>query len=224
VGRKKNLDFVLASRAMTVVLGFSTTTACPEQSHMSNSTSTALPVEFSRPELLDVFEIPPGNYTVWSDDQRIQAEVVARLFATSYMRDFSHKNAAVRLGVEWEAANLVGKQILNHWLTRHYIAELQDQLFERGLVTQNKVAALLLRDASNFGPDAVPQARVAAQKVLAEAVGLNAKQKAETEAAAASKVKGGVVFVPLVVDEKTWETMATANQRKIMAEADLDDT
>lgn len=193
---------------------------CDHPAHMS---STAL----LRPTLLpdDPF-IPRGNYDSWDEEETAQAEVRAHLFALEYVRDFSYKDAAIRLGVDPALAGKVGKALHGHWLTRAYIEQLQDRYIKDEILSRDRVAALVMRDASNFGAGSNSMARVSAQKTLVQILGMDQDSRKGKEVAAleAAGISAGVMFVPLFGSESTWEEIAKRNQQKIREEADSDDS
>lgn len=180
---------------------------------------------FSRPSLLpDDPLIPAGNYDTWSAEETAQAEVRAQLFAIEYIRDWSAINAAVRLGVDPALAKTVGQELHRHWLTCAYVEQLQDRFIKSELMSRDRLAALMARDASNFGAGANAQARVGAQKNLMTLMGCDAETQGAKARKAADQIKAaGVMFVPLFGTEDAWEALARQNQDKIREEADSDD-
>lgn len=166
--------------------------------------------------------IPAGDYDTWTNEQSIHAELVARLYALEYVKDFDNLAATIRLGVDPDLAPKVTKRLKQHWLVAAYVSQLQDRYVKDALISQDRIVSLLVRDASNFGQGSNSMARVTAQKTLVQVMGMD--KTADKQAEALEKAgKGGVMFVPLFTTEDEWERIAMANQRKIREEADSDD-
>jgi len=178
-----------------------------------------------RPRIINRFSMPAGNYETWDDTQAYEAELLAKLFANTYIRDFNAGNAAMRLGAtSLESACQMGAQIANHWLTQHYIRGLIDNFGKTGVISADSVSSLLWRDASDFGPGANPIARVNAQKCLATGLGLTETQAKRKEVSDLDKVRGGVVWVEAPIrDLPDWEAVSIEEQAIMMAKLE-DDT
>ncbi len=168
--------------------------------------------------------MPAGNYETWSDEQAYEAELLAKLFANTYILDWNAANAAMRLGAKLESAAVCGSGIANHWLTRHYIRGLIDNFGNTGIVSAHSVSALLWRDASDFSPEANPIARVKAQQCLAVAMGMTEKQVKIKQQDDLNKIRGGVVWVEAdVKDLDEWEKVGELEQKEMMRRLE-DDT
>lgn len=177
----------------------------------------------SRPALLSRFSVPKGNYDTWTKEEALEAELVAKLFANSYIIDFNQTQTAIRLGAQPESAPTLGNQIFNHWLTQHYVQELLTKFETSGKATRDTVLGLLWRDASNFGKGSNAIARVSAQKCLAQAMGLTETQAKRTADAVLDGVRGGVIMVRVCGSEEEWEAKAEATQQSMLKQLDESD-
>lgn len=183
-----------------------------------------MPVK-DRPRVINKFSMPAGNYDTWTQQQAYEAELLAKLFANSYILDFSPTNTALRLGsTSVESAAVQGCLIANHWLTQHYVRKLIDSFGDTGVCTDHSVRSLLWRDASDFSPGANPMARVSAQKCLAQGLGLTetqAKRKAKDDL---DKIRGGVIWVEArSTSLPDWEEVSLPQQKAMMERLE-DDT
>jgi hypothetical protein len=194
---------------------------------MNNSETTVNPVSCddvaSRPALLSRFTMPAGNYDTWSKEQAYEAELVAKLFANSYLIDFNLAATATRLGAQPEGAAAIGNKIFNHWLTQHYVQQFQTRFENMGKATRDTVLALLWRDASNFQKGANAIARVSAQKCLAQAMGLTETQAKRTATELMGNVRGGVIMVKMCSSPEDWEKQAGTTQEAMLKQLDESD-
>lgn len=182
-----------------------------------------MPVK-DRPRVIHRFSLPQGDYTTWDAKQAFEAELLAKLFANTYIRDFSPANAMLRLGArDLEHAHVSGTVIANHWLTQHYIRGLIDSFGDTGIVSAHSVSALLWRDASDFSPGANPMARVNAQKCLATALGMTEAQNRRKEKSDIENIRGGVIWVDVQANTlPDWEAVAIEKQAIMMARLEDD--
>ena len=178
-----------------------------------------------RPRVINKFCMPRGNYTNWTADEAFEAELLAKLFANTYIIDFSAVGAAMRLGSpDYDSAATQGSVLVNHWLTQHYIRKLIDSFGATGRVSVDSVSALLWRDANDFSPTANAMARVNAQKCLATAMGMTEAQNRRKETEDRNNVRGGVIWVEArVTDLPDWEAVALEKQAEMMSKLE-DDT
>lgn len=156
------------------------------------------------------------------------------VFIREYIRDFNGAQAWLRMKAEVDPEDAHkhyspaqaaehAYQLKNEPYVAKRIAELVDSLEAANMISQQRVLAMLIRDAELQGIGAKHAARVSAQKVLVDVLGMSSQAKAaaaRTEGAGgAGGPRGGVMVVPAVAgtaDE--WEAAAAEAQAKLKEE------
>lgn len=157
------------------------------------------------------------------------------VFIREYLRDFNGSQAWLRMKAECDPEDAhktytpiqsseAAYQLRQEPYVAARIAELVDSLEAANMVSQQRVLAMLLRDAELQGIGAKHAARVSAQKVLVDILGMSSAAKAvaaRTDSAqgAGSGHRGGVMVVPAVAgtaDE--WEAAAAQAQAQLKEE------
>lgn len=156
------------------------------------------------------------------------------VFIREYIRDFNGAQAWLRMKAEVDPEDAHkhyspaqaaehAYQLRNEPYVAKRIAELVDSLEAANMISQQRVLAMLIRDAELQGIGAKHAARVSAQKVLVDVLGMSTAAKAvaaRTESASGAGLpRGGVMVVPAVAgtaDE--WEAAAASAQAKLKDE------
>lgn len=156
------------------------------------------------------------------------------VFIREYLRDFNGSQAWLRMKAECDPEDAhktytpiqsseAAYQLRQEPYVAKRIAELVDSLEAANMVSQQRVLAMLLRDAELQGIGAKHAARVSAQKVLVDILGMSSAAKAVVArtggAQGAGGPRGGVMVVPAVAgtaDE--WEAAAAQAQAQLKEE------
>jgi hypothetical protein len=157
------------------------------------------------------------------------------VFIREYLRDFNGAQAWLRMKAEVDPQDAHkhytpaqaaehAYQLRNEPYVAKRIAELVDAMDAANVISQQRVLAMLVREAELQGIGAKHAARVAAQKVLVDVLGMSSAAKA-----AAARVpsgpggnglpRGGVMVVPDVAgDVESWEAAAADAQARLKQE------
>jgi Terminase small subunit len=138
-----------------------------------------------------------------------------RAFVHEYVKDFSERNAAMRMGYPEETALSTGKILLYHAFTQLKVSEILDRAEAQDVVSSARVVAALWREAN--APD-VPfssnsATRIAALKELAKIKKLTGP--ASGGVTPANSGFGGVMIVPAYVSPADWEEHARKTQTEL---------
>lgn len=116
-----------------------------------------------------------------------------------------------------QASNL-GYNMRNEPYVELRIREVVDLLEQKELINQNRILAMLVREANVHGIGAQHGGRVAALKTLVDVLGMGSAAQQARRAAAGSGRGSGVMVVPEEGSVGTWEERAQAAQAKLKEE------
>jgi len=144
------------------------------------------------------------------------------LFVKEFLFDFDPTAACIRCGFLDEYAQQYAIQFMGEPYVRKQIAEQsqngkaigEDKVQDAS--TKQNVLTSLFREANYRGAGASHGSRVAALAKLATILGMDAPTKMEQTITH----RGGVMAVPGIASIDDWEKQATANQDKLMSEAE----
>lgn len=150
------------------------------------------------------------------------------VFIREYLRDFNGAQAWLRMKAEvdpqdahktWSPAQAAehAYQLRNEPYVAQKIAEMIDSLEAANMINDRRILAMVIRDAELQGIGAKHAARVGAQKLLMDYMGMTsaAKEAARrgTPEGGAAGPRGGVMVVPAVEGSAdSWEARAAAAQ------------
>jgi hypothetical protein len=152
------------------------------------------------------------------------------VFIREYLRDFNGAQAWLRMKAEVDPQDAHktytpaqaaehAYQLKNEPYVAKRIAELVDSLEVANMLSQQRVLAMLIRDAELQGIGAKHAARVSAQKVLVDVLGMSTQAKAAAARAEPGPgqggPRGGVMVVPGVAAVDDWEASAAPAQAKL---------
>lgn len=155
--------------------------------------------------------------TAQGNTYRPEQRFKAQAFAKEYIKDFDHRAAAVRMGVDDEdgSAQRIGRNMLNDPETMQAIQAYMGRIESDVLITRDRVMMGLLREACFHGLGASHAARVAAWGKMAKVLGMELPPKDEIP----EEARGGVMLVPYVPGGiEAWEAQATGQQAQLKSD------
>ena len=164
-----------------------------------------------------------SNYgAVITPDLTVQEKELRDLFVKEFLFDHDPTAACIRCGFLEAYAQQYAIQFMGESYVRKQIAEQskngtpigEDKVQDEQ--TKQTVLSSLFREANYRGAGSSHGSRVAALAKLATILGMDAPSKMEQTITH----KGGVMAVPGIANMDEWEKQATANQSKLMNEAE----
>lgn len=157
------------------------------------------------------------------------------VFIREYIRDFNGAQAWLRMKAEVDPqdshtnytpakAAEHAYQLRNEPYVAKRIAELIDSMEAANMINENRILAMVIRDAELQGIGAKHAARVGAQKLLMDYMKMTsgaraAQQRAQAPGEADGLPRGGVMVVPPVEGSpESWEARAAAAQAALKEE------
>lgn len=134
-------------------------------------------------------------------------------YVTEYLRDFEHRDAAIRAGVPRLAVRVTLEEWDEDPNVQRAIAARIDAAVEDEMLTGQRTIAMLMREAND--PTSSGAARVAAIKELRAVI----REIREREEKAKQRDESGVIEVPtMFTDGNDWERIAKAAQAQLKAD------
>lgn len=156
------------------------------------------------------------------------------VFIREYLRDFNGAQAWLRMKAECDPDDAHERytprvcaehayQLKNEPYVAKRLAELIDGMEAANMINQQRVLAMVLRDAELQGLGAKHAARVSAQKLLMDFMGMTSQAKAvqqrDNQGGGNGGPRGGVMIVPDVAGTADdWEAAAAKSQAQLKAE------
>lgn len=144
------------------------------------------------------------DLTAYTGQQLIDRE----RFVSEYLFDFSPRRAALRCGYSEKSASAVAHNFMAEPGVQRLIREHM-QSYDVSALTKNRVIAGLIKEATNESSSASHAARIAAWKILGQAVGLGENEVKD------DRPRGGVMVIPTTPVEAEWEAVASKSQEDL---------
>lgn len=146
-------------------------------------------------------------------EQAVPRDVIDR-FIEEFVFDYDAVKACQRLGYTLDEAMHHAKIFLNDPVTHACLRDaMEGPQINEGL--PNKIIAMLMREANDYGANATGAARVSALRLLSVIMGMDDLPRKQKESDTKT-IDGQVLVAPAIADIDAWEDTAVAVQSSLL--------